>query len=166
MTWIPGFENHYSLDIEGNVYSHKKDIKVKLAPCLGTNGYLYVNLWLFGKCSRESIHRLMAMTYLVFIKSLQVNHINGIKLDNRLSNLEMVTRSDNAKHAFRLGLSKYTLMRGEDNKNSKLTTDDVYKIRKLVDSKTKCHWEIAAMYNVSRCLISIIGRRESWTHLK
>lgn len=39
-------------------------------------------------------------------EGMEINHINGIKNDNRLANLEVVTRSENARHAYRVGLQR------------------------------------------------------------
>lgn len=63
-------------------------------------GYLYVN------CAGESrhIHRLLALTFLpkpeTPVEELEVNHIDGVKTNNALSNLEWVTFSGNLFHAY------------------------------------------------------------------
>lgn len=76
---------------------------------------------------RYYLHRLVAETYLGSSK-LHVNHKDGSKLNNRLSNLEYVTRNDNAKHAHQMGLIN---VKGSGNGRSKLTDKDVVRIRKL-----------------------------------
>jgi hypothetical protein len=53
------------------------------------------------------VHRLLAMTFLETpdsIEGLQVNHIDGVKANNAISNLEWVTRSENCLHAYQTGL--------------------------------------------------------------
>ena len=55
----------------------------------------------------HQMHRLVAAAFLPFDATRPfVNHINGVKDDNQLSNLEYVTRSENALHAYATGLAK------------------------------------------------------------
>lgn len=66
-------------------------------------GYKRVELNKNGKSKAYSIHRLVAQAFLVdFNENLQVNHKNGIKSDNRLENLEMLTASENQLHSYRI----------------------------------------------------------------
>lgn len=68
-------------------------------------GYLSVDLTENNKIKTMSVHRVIAQTFLGnYDENLQVNHKNGIKTDNRVSNLEMVTNSENIKHAYKTGL--------------------------------------------------------------
>ena len=69
------------------------------------NGYNYVCV---GK-KQIILHRIIAKTFIDNPNNLlQVNHINGIKIDNRLINLEWISASDNQKHAYKLELKKPT----------------------------------------------------------
>lgn len=64
-------------------------------------GYKKVELNKNGKGKSYSVHRLVAKTYLKdYNENLQVNHVNGIKDDNRVENLEMVTASQNQWHSY------------------------------------------------------------------
>ena len=78
-----------------------------------------------GKGKRKGAHRLIAEAFLGK-SNLQVNHINGIRNDNRLANLEYVTPCENILHAYRIGLRSATT--GDKNWKFKATPEIVDKI--------------------------------------
>jgi DNA-binding XRE family transcriptional regulator len=119
---IPNFEGLYAVDIDGNVYAypnlaHRNEKQLK--PRLRKNGYLYVSLRKDGKTIDCTIHRLVAKTFLGCVDGLDVNHINGNRSDNRLINLELVTRSNNLAHGMfvnKNGIAKLTHEQAEEVK--------------------------------------------------
>jgi HNH endonuclease len=122
------------------------------------NGYL--KLELLGK--HLTVHRLVAEAFLGRCPSgAQVNHINGVKTDNRVSNLEYVTRSENMKHAFRLGLQSN---QGERHSQSRLTDEKVREIRQLLAVGFK-QAEVAKMMNVHQTAVSRANSGKRWGHV-
>lgn len=118
---------------------------------------------------RIFLHRLVTETYFGPSK-LHVNHKNGNKFDNRLSNLEFVTRNKNAEHAHRTGLIK---AKGSGNGRAKLTDAQARRIRKL-DPKLKggtgkqrqeTARELAEKYGVSWGHVRNIWSSDTWAHL-
>lgn len=88
-------ENMYQISNHGNIYS--KITNKILKPFFNTNGYLNVTI----KGTTQPIHRLMAHQFLPKIKGKnQVNHKDGIKINNRLENLEWVNNRENVSHYF------------------------------------------------------------------
>lgn len=95
-------------------------------------GYHYVMLrWNTENGKQHSVHRLVCSAFLG-VDSRQVNHINGVKTDNRLLNLEYCTQSENMKHCFRIGLQSN---HGERHSQAKLTDDIVISIRGRVKAE-------------------------------
>jgi hypothetical protein len=96
---------------------------------------------------------------------IQVNHINGIKTDNRIENLDLVTNSGNMKHAYRTGLSTIPMCRGEKHGNSKLTEDAVREIRRLRADGKLTTW-IAERFGIKKQTVSLVLSGQTWGHVK
>ena len=88
---------------------------------------------------------------------MQINHIDGDKTNNALSNLELVTQAENARHASITGLMQH----GERNHRARLTAEQVQEIRNPMRLKTNAEW--AREFGVSRSAISLIRSGKNWT---
>lgn len=102
---IINFEvTNYVIDVNGNVYNKKTNRKLK--PFISGPGYLKIELSINNKRHKYYIHRLVAETFIPNLENKpQVNHINRIKTDNRLNNLEWNTSSENTINGYKNGMS-------------------------------------------------------------
>jgi len=91
-----------------------------------------------------------------------VNHKDGDKQNNIVSNLEWCTRSENSKHSFALGLQSN---RGEKHPGHKLTDNLVHEIRELRLATGLPYYRIAELYNISKTNTMDICKRKVWSHL-
>lgn len=122
-TWkdIPGYEGYYQASDLGNVKSKSRVVqKVALGtmtinektlrPQMSSNGYKFVRLYKNCKAKRFKISQLVAMAFLGHVPcghKIVVDHINNNKLDDRLSNLQLLTNRENLSKD-KIGSSKYT----------------------------------------------------------
>lgn len=107
MIQIEGYENYFA-DESGHIYSSK--INRFLSPIRNQFGYYYVILQKDSVKKKRLIHRLIAECFLPYNNNRPfVNHIDGIKTNNCLLNLEWCNQSENTIHAFNLGLMKVSI---------------------------------------------------------
>lgn len=91
----------------------------------------------------------------------EINHIDGVKTHNWITNLELVTRSENIQHAYRTGLKSN---RGERHPSHRLSDVAVREIRKLRASGVPAK-ELAAQFGVTRRAICDVILRKTWAHV-
>lgn len=104
-TEIEGFED-YMVSPSGRVLSHKRGSYKELNPQADTDGYLQVMLARDDTRNLRFVHRLVAETFIPRPSwATEVNHIDGNKQNNDVSNLEWTTRSGNMRHAHDNGLA-------------------------------------------------------------
>ena len=102
---VIGFEEYYSITDDGKIFSKRSNRYLKLNP--KDNGYIYIELNVGGQPYYKRVHRLVAEAFIPNPENKPyVNHIDGNKSNNNVSNLEWVTDSENAKHCIKLGLIK------------------------------------------------------------
>lgn len=127
-------ENRYYISNFGNVYDYYKNKKVK-SIVNPDSGYLVVNLRLKNKKGRYLYtHRLVALAFLYDPElnySHVVNHINGVKTDPKVDNLEFCSQRQNSIHAINTGL-KYNYG------HSPFTDEQVHSICNLLQDGYTC----------------------------
>lgn len=115
------------------------------------NGYLLVTWWADGKCKGANSHRVIwEAVHGPIPAGMEINHMNGIKTDNRISNLEMVSASQNQLHAFRTGLQK-----------CKLNEEKVREIRALRTGGALLR-EIASQYGIHETTVVNVCSGHRW----
>ena len=132
----------------------------QMRPLPDRGGYCHVLLSSGPRRKRYSCHRLVAGA---FCKAdsigLEVNHINGIKEDNRAENLEWVTKSQNQLHAIRSGLSHSVC--GEKHGRAKLTKKEVMRVIGM-DNEGLTQVDISKRTGISFWTVSRIVLGDSW----
>ena len=135
-------------------------------PSISKKGYLQVCL---TNKNTYSIHRLVALTFIENKENkTEVNHIDGNKLNNHISNLEWNTTQENLEHKRINNLGKTLKAKlsatGINNSQAKLDEEDVIFIRTNCGTKIDIK-KFSKELNVSIATIYDIKNRRSWTHI-
>jgi hypothetical protein len=95
-------------------------------------------------------------------EGMEINHINGVKNDNKLCNLELVTKSQNELHKYRVLGKKCGISCGENSGASKLTWNDVQDIRWLWNEGVHNYSSIGREFGIVRTQVKNIITGISW----
>lgn len=169
---IRDYEGFYKASPSGSILSLHKNYFGKnasrktnktLSQHIDKNGYVSVVLVKNKIKKTQKLHRLIAMTFIDNPKNKPcVNHINGIKTDNRVENLEWVSYSENELHAIATGLKNHDKIRGENSCNAILNKEKATEIKKMIENGVRSS-DIARMFKVSPQLICDIKKGRRWS---
>lgn len=127
-------------------------------------GYLVVSITLNRILKTMKVHNIVAMEFIgERLKGKEINHKDGNKENNYLSNLEYVTRRENVVHAFTNGLNKGR--KGEECGNSTLTNKQVMEIRNKYNPRIYSSRKLAKEFNVTQPTILRIIHKKTWSHI-
>lgn len=171
---IPDFEGLYEASSMGRIRSLDRLVTGKngvtkrfsgrvmvLVPM--NTGYVTVALSKGGRPVRYLVHRLVALTFIPNPDGLEeVNHKDGVKHHNALSNLEWMSRVRNIRHAMGVGLIQGL---GESNPAAKLDDNSVLRVKELLRLGLHPN-EIAPLFNVQPSTVFDILLGRSWVHIK
>ena len=161
---IEGFDGKCFVSDDGDVYSVRRQghkggfVKQRV----NNSGYLRVSLSNNGENKAYFVHRLVAKAFIPNPENKQfVNHKDGNKTNNHVSNLEWCTKSENMQHAVKIGLVHNKGLQGEKHPQCKISDEDARKIIELRKSGV-LSYTLAKEYGVSGTTIRniVYGRRK------
>lgn len=154
---VPNYIGYYASKC-GVIFSARTGKLKKLKYKTNEDGYAVIVLCIQNKRKDISVHRCVALSWLPIDKDrTQVNHKDGDKKNNFLSNLEWVTVTENNRHAINV-LKKRV---GNSHANSKITSDIVLKIRVEKGSLKS----IGQKYGLGISQVKRIKDRQTWAHV-
>ena len=147
----------YLVSDEGDI-KHKQTGKIRKQK-LNKDNYLEINLSMGSRHNivHRQVHRLVAEAFIPNPENKpQVNHKDGDKTNNNVSNLEWVTPSENQLHARKLGLKPDDT--GTNSPNSNLTANQIQYCRTMYKPRDKTYGciALAKRFNVSKSTMSYI----------
>jgi hypothetical protein len=149
---VEGYEDRYAVSNLGRI----KNVRHGniLSPGKNEKGYLYIVLYKDGKSSPKRVHRIVASAFLGK-SSLEINHKDGDKTNNRVDNLEYCTHSQNIRHAMDCGLLQ--------NKKPVAMIDNDGNVIKIFESISKAEAETGAFAVGRACKRHIRAKGYYWS---
>lgn len=167
--WRPvvGYESTYEVSSHGRVrrvipYGKNKSTGGIMSTVIGKRGYPVVRLWgLDKKVKFRTVHQLMAESFFgPRPEGFEVDHKDGVKTNNFLSNLEYVSKRENLRRRDALGLTH----RGERTGNSVLKDSDIPEIFRLREQGLS-YSQIAIRIGACQATIHNVVKGKTWTHV-
>jgi hypothetical protein len=118
-----------------------------------------VRLWDKGKTRLLKVYRLKAQAFIPNPENKpQVNHKDGDRMNEDLSNMEWATGSENMKHSFKTGLCKGFYKKGLDSQNMKLSVDDIFLLRRWYQSGFFNETKLNKIFNGNSSYLGKVAR--------
>ena len=156
---VVGFPGYYVSDT-GELYSDLRGDFKKLKGWKDSRGYHVVDLRKDGQRHGMKIHRLVAFAFIENPENKPfINHINGVRDDNRVSNLEWVTHRENVDHAMLTGL----VPTGEDRSTTIRTTEEIKEVCELLEQGVVSCNRLEQLTGVPHYICSQIKCGDIWT---
>jgi len=161
---IDGFNGRYQVSNLGRV--RNKNIIMKAFMGFGSGGEYFRIALVHPENGQKKhpVHRLVAKAFIPNPDNKPfINHKNCIRNDNRVSNLEWCTQSENVQHAVKAG--RYRPPLGEKSLSSKLTNAQVVEIKKQLNEGILSMYRIAKNFGVHKVTIFDIKYGNTWKHI-
>lgn len=152
---------NYEVDASSRIYNITTGYEI--IQVKNRDGYLTVRLWKDNKPIVKTVHRIVAIAFVDNPDNKPcVNHIDGVKQNNLVSNLEWVTYSENTKHSYENGLQKIRC--GDELYNTIYSEDVIHKIC-IMMSQNNRNIDIAKALDVPSGLLKNIRQKKCWNHI-
>lgn len=126
--------------------------------CKNNSGYITTTMNIKGKQTSRRVHRLVAELFIPNPEHKpEVNHLDGNKTNNRVDNLEWVTRSENELHAFRTGLKDLSRENHPQSKVDEKIADIIRRMDGIVPTNA-----VAELFGISRTHVKAIQKGKYW----
>ncbi len=149
----------YEVSSWGRIRRGAKFRKPMLNP---VSGYMEVLFCVHYKKTMRRWHRVVAVAFIGIPAGKEVNHKDGNRTNNHLDNLEVVTRSENNLHKFRV-LGNTWDHHGIKNPAAKLSESEVMEIRSLRGTEDSI--SVANRFSIGRSAVYDVWRKRTWSHL-
>jgi hypothetical protein len=164
---VVGFEGVYSVSDTGRVVSlsridsaGKTRVERVLKPTINKDGYAKVNFWDDGRCYRLFLHRIVHEAFIGPIPDgYEINHLNGIRNDNRPANLSAVTHAENVIYSRDVLKANYATYG-----NGRMTRAQIDTIKELAAAGISQR-EIATQLGFAKASVWNVLRGKTWAHI-